>query len=42
MLIFSFCSELNFEYWFIEPQKGLGNKAEFQYSKSIAGIINLS
>ena len=41
MLMFSFCSGLNFGCWFIEPQKGLGNKAGFQYDESVAGIVDL-
>ena len=41
MLIFSFCSELNSECWFIEPQKGLDNEAGFQCDENVAGIVDL-
>ena len=38
--MFSFYLELDSECWFIEPQKGLGNEAEFQHSESVAEIVN--
>ena len=41
MLIFSFCLGSDSECWSIEPQKGLGNEAGFQCSKSVAEIVNL-
>ena len=39
--MFSFCSESDFECWFIKPQKGLDNKAEFQCDGSVVGIVSL-
>ena len=40
--MFSFCSESDFEYWFIEPQKELDNKAGFQHSENVTEIVDFS
>ena len=42
MLMFSFYSESNSKYWFIESQKELGNEAGFQCNKSVAEIVDFS
>ena len=39
--MFSFCSESDSECWFIEFQKRLGNKTEFQCNENVAEIVNL-
>ena len=40
--MFSFCLESDFECWFIESQKGLGNKIEFQHDENVAEIVDFS